>query len=284
MNQILWGALSATSLGTADFLAGVTARNVGYVTALFWVYIVSCIGLTAYMLFAGLPLTIAANEQWSIILFGVMNTIAMLMLYKALARGPLSVAAPIVAAHPVLVVAFAFILGSRPNPVQWLGIMLATLGAIMIARAVTNNSTSNHFPTVVLAAGACFAYAVLIIAGQHAVSIHGEIHTLWLGRITALATLILFLVVKRTTVTSPGRWWPMLCVQGTLDFGGLLFLFFGSHGEYVEITAVVASLFGAVTVLLARIILKEYMSYFQWCGVVLIFFGVACLSGASVVI
>ena len=281
MGQIFWGALSATSLGTADFLAGVTSRTLGYVSALFWVYIVSCIGLTAYVLITGLPLTIAADGQWSIILFGAMNTVAMLMLYKALARGPLSVAAPIVAAHPVFVVMFAFAIGSRPGSTQWLGIVLATLGAIMIARAATNDSVSNRFPTVILTTGACLAYAVLIIAGQHAVSIHGEVHTLWLGRITALITLVMFLGVKRTKVTSPGRWWPLLCIQGTLDFGGLLFLFFGSHGEHAEITAVVASLFGAITVLLARIILKERMSRFQWSGVVLVFLGVACLSWAG---
>ncbi|MBT4889837.1 MAG: EamA family transporter, partial [Rhodospirillales bacterium] len=148
--------MSATSLGTADFFAGLTGRAIGYATALLWVYVVSCIGLTTYMFVAGHPMIFALSEQWSIVLFGVMNTVAMLMLYRALARGPLSVAAPIVAAHPVLVVIYAFALGSRLGTVQWLGIAFATLGAIMVARAATNDSPSvpsaKNGPTIVLAA------------------------------------------------------------------------------------------------------------------------------------
>ena len=32
MNQVFWGVLSATSLGMADFFAGITGRAVGYVS------------------------------------------------------------------------------------------------------------------------------------------------------------------------------------------------------------------------------------------------------------
>jgi drug/metabolite transporter (DMT)-like permease len=55
----------------------------------------------------------------------------------------------------------------------------------------------------------------------------------------------------------------------------------GSRGDFAEITAVIGSLFGAVTVLLARVFLKEQMSKFQWAGIGLIFFGVASLTAAA---
>ncbi len=51
--------------------------------------------------------------------------------------------------------------------------------------------------------------------------------------------------------------------------------------EFAEITAVIGSLFGAVTVLLARVFLKEQMSKFQWAGILLIFSGVASLTAAA---
>jgi drug/metabolite transporter (DMT)-like permease len=285
MNQIFWGILSAGSLGTADFLAGLSARSTGYSRALFWVFVVSCICLTTYMLVIDHPMVIALSEQWLIVLFGVMNTIAMLLLYQALARGPLILVAPIIAAHPVIIIVFAFALGSRPSGIQWLGMALATLGVIIVARAVDQGDGSGvgakHGKTITLSICASVAYAILVIAGQKAVPIHGELQTLWLGRIIALITMLPFFLATRTAPGVPARWWPVLCLQGILDFGGLLFLFLGSRGDFVEITAVIGSLFGAVTVILARVFLKEHMSMFQWGGIILIFLGVASLTVAA---
>jgi len=285
MNQIIWGLLSAISLGTADFLAGLSARSLGYSRALFWVFIVSCFCLTIYLSLIDHAMIIALSDQWLIVLFGLLNTIAMLLLYGALAIGPLSLVAPIIAAYPVVVVAFAFLLGSRPSDIQWLGMALATAGVIVVASGVSKVNTprhsSKHSKAITLAACACLAYAALVISGQHAVPVHGELQTLWLGRIIATISIIPFLLITKTSPTVPFKWWPVLCVQGMLDFGGLLFLFLGSHGDFTEITAVIGSLFGAVTVLLARVFLKEQMSKLQWAGVFLIFLGVACLSAAT---
>jgi drug/metabolite transporter (DMT)-like permease len=286
MNQIVWGVFSALSLGTADFLAGLSARSTGYSRALFWVFVVSCICLTTYMVMIDHPMQIVLSEQWLIVLFGLMNTIAMLLLYRALAIGPLSLVAPIIAAYPVIVVMFAFLLGSRPSPLQWLGMVVAILGVVIVARAVRQEGSdsgnpSTHRLAVTLASCACLAYAVLIISGQHAIPLHGELQTLWLGRVIAMISLLPFFLVTRTSPGVPVKWWPVLCIQGTLDFGGLLFLFLGSRGEFAEITAVVGSLFGAVTVLLARVFLKEKMSKFQWAGIILIFLGVASLTAAA---
>ena len=55
----------------------------------------------------------------------------------------------------------------------------------------------------------------------------------------------------------------------------------GSQGPGAEITAVAASGFGGVTVVLARIFLGEAMSGRQWAGIVVIFAGVAVLVGHS---
>ncbi len=284
MNQIVWGLLSASSLGTADFLAGINGRSLGYSRTLLWVFVVSCVCLTAYMLAVDHPMIIALSDQWLIVVFGLLNTIAMLLLYGALAIGPLSLVAPIISAYPVIVVAFAFMLGSRPSELQWLGMALATVGVIVVASAVRSNGAAapaKHGKVLILASCACLAYAILVISGQQAVPIHGELQTLWLGRIIAMIALLPFLLVSRTSPGVPVRWWPILGLQGILDFAGVQFLLLGSNGDYTEITAVVGSLFGAVTVLLARVFLKEQMSKFQWMGIFLIFTGVASLSVAS---
>ena len=123
-------------------------------------------------------------------------------------------------------------------------------------------------------------YAVLVVSGQSAVPIYGELQTLWLARLFGLVFLGVYFLVRAKKPSIPIRWWPVILGQGALDAGGYLFLFTGSGGEGREIAAVTASAFGAVTTILARVVLKERMSVTQWSGVALIFGGIAALSMA----
>ena len=138
--------------------------------------------------------------------------------------------------------------------------------------------TIAHIVTLAIAVAACLAHAVLVVAGQAAVPIYGEIQTLWFGRIAGLAFLTLVFALRRKRPGVPMRWWPLLIGQGCLDAGGYLFLFAGSAGEGKEIAAVAGSAFGAVTVLLAWIFLRERIHAPQWLGIALVFVGIGVLA------
>ncbi len=286
MNQALWGLLSALSLGTADFLARYSSRAVGADRALFGVFVVSCLVLTGTMILDGRALSVDLAHLWLPVLFGALTTLAMLLLYQALALGPISLAAPIVAAHPALVVVFAVLLGSRPDALQWLAIVATMVGALIVARyadheaeTVDGGAASGPISrTIVVASGACVAYAAMVIAGQHAVPVYGDLETIWVGRFVSLVTLLALLLVRRQSPTVPVRLWLLIGVQGSLDAAGFLFLLKGSDGEFAEIAAVVSACFGAVTILLALIILRERLTLRQWFGVLIVFAGVAVLS------
>ena len=290
MNPALWGVLSALSFGCADFIARFTSRGLGPGRSLFGILIVSGIILTAYVLTTGIGTIEVSAELWLIGLHGLALTVAMLLLYWALARGPINVVAPVVATHPALIVAWALILGTRPSALQWTGMAVTMLGAITVAWSAEATSAkaspSGHDQkelrqTMLISLAASCAYAAYIVLGQSAVPIYGSITTLWLGRLVALTALLPFFLLRSEVPVLPLRWWPILLVQGCLDTGGLLFLLLGSRGTDTEITAVVASGFGAVTVLLAWYFLKERMSWIQWIGVGLVFAGTAVLAGSG---
>jgi drug/metabolite transporter (DMT)-like permease len=76
------------------------------------------------------------------------------------------------------------------------------------------------------------------------------------------------------------RWLPLLTAQGLLDAGAYLALFAGSAGDSAAIVAVVSSAFGVVTTLLGRMFLRERITGLQWLGILLVFGGVAVLSGS----
>lgn len=284
MNPALWGSLCAVSLGTADFAARFSSRALGADVVLLGVLAMSSVLLTGWVWFVDVPLVWDAGGVWLLVINGVTTMVMTVLLYAALARGPVSVVAPIVASHPALVLGAWHFLGARPLPYQWAAMVVTIVGAVIVAFSAEQieakvKRTSAHLRVTLLLAGtACLVYAIMVVAGQLAVPIYGELQTLWLARLIGLASIVMLLVARRRAVRMPGLWWLFVGVQGCLDAGGYLFLFLGSRGPGSEIAAVTASAFGAVTTLLARFVLREQMSAAQWFGIVLIFGGIVVLA------
>lgn len=284
MTPAIWGGFSALGLGTADFMARFSSRAIGHASALMGMLCVGWLILTVWY-FATTPDLVSSWAGWHFIaLNGIATTVMTLLLYQGLSRGPIAVVAPIVASHPVLVVAVAVLLGAQPSLLQWLGMAVTIVGVVAVAKFAHEEPEAESLPpshlrtTILIALGSSVAYAVLILAGQQAVPIYGDFQTLWIGRLVSIVALTLFFVTRREAPYLPLRWWPFLFFQGVCDAGGYLALFSGSYGTGAEVAAVTASTFGAVTVILARFILREHVSAAQWLGIVLVFAGVMLLS------
>ena len=321
MGGVLWGCLSALSLGSADFMARFGTRALGARNVYLFVLAVGGSVLTVVTVASGIPLVWSPLGVGLSALHGVSVVVMSVLLYTALARGPISMVAPIVAAHPVLVLAFAFATGSRPNFVQWLAMAAIVAGVVAVARGARPEPVSRHSresgnpretmswgkflpsgipsksgghgkllasedgtarrTTLAIAVGASVAYALIIISGQAAVPYLGELQTTWVGRLVGLAALLALFAVRRERPRCDRSWVPFLVLLGLLDTGGYLALFAGSTGSHPEATAVAASTFGVVTVVLARFILHEPVTWRQWGAIALVFGGVAALAGAG---
>jgi drug/metabolite transporter (DMT)-like permease len=287
MTPGLWGGLCALSWGTSDFIARFSGRAVGHMGALLGMLLTGSVLLTLWVWLTAPPLVWAAAELWLVGASGISIMVATLWLYQGLARGPISIVAPIVGSYPALVVAFAVIGGARPNLLQWAAILATMAGVTLVARSVEDHARHGLYDrrelgvTVVIALGSAVAFAIGVYLAQLAVPRFGELQTTWLSRLVSLAALLLLLAGRRTAPRIPPRWWPAVAGQGVLDTSGYLFLYAGSAGVGAEIAAVTASTFGAVTTLLARFLLGERIAAPQWLGILLIFAGVAALSGTG---
>jgi drug/metabolite transporter (DMT)-like permease len=69
-----------------------------------------------------------------------------------------------------------------------------------------------------------------------------------------------------------------LLSMGLLDTSAFVLNNLGMRLEQVSVVSVLASLYGAVTVLLSAVVLRERMSRWQWLGIVAIFAGIALVS------
>jgi len=287
MNPALWGLTTALSWGGADFIARFTGRALGHQTALLAMLGVSAVILSLIFWHSPVPFIRDPSGWWLILLTGLGIMIATLLLYWGLARGPVTVVAPIASSYPALNVALAVALGARPSALDWAAMAAVMVGVIVVARAARNFEDAAGTTrwqlrfTIGLALGAALTFAVTIAIAQQASHLYGELQTVALSRWIALLACALLLLVRRQTPRIPLRWWPLIGLQGLLDGSAYVMLLTGSQGPGAEIAVVVSSGFGAVTVLLARVVLREAMTWAQWAGITAIVGGVAILSGLN---
>jgi drug/metabolite transporter (DMT)-like permease len=281
MVAVLFGLVTALCWGCADFMARFTGRAVGPDVALFGMLLASAVLLTVLVAATSAPL-IESFAGWYLVLAtgtGVMA--ATLLLYAGLARGPIGMVAPIVGAYPAFSILIGLAAGIVPSGSQWIAILTVMAGVAVVARFAPEpeaDVAGDLRVTLVIALLSAMAFAVAISAGQAAARLHGELAVTAAARwISVVAALGYLLVRGRPVLVPPGWRWPV-AAQGTLDGLAYIALFAAAHGPGSVIAAVVASSFAAVTVLLARLVLKEPMSLAQWAGIAMIVMGVAALS------
>ena len=288
MNSALLGLVAALSWGLNDFLARFPSRAVGPIPTVLAVTVAGFIVLGAWLLLDGATIRIVWPSLWLVAVSGVFFTLGTLALYAALALGPISIVAPITGSYPALAMILAVAQGARPSLTQWLAIGAVTAGVVIVSRSGGRYEESGELPpgklkiVLGLALLASFGFAIALAAGQAAVPIFGEVETVWLARLFGLITigsLYLWDLWRSAKASLPASWLPLLGLMGCLDVAALGTIVAAGNLPDPAFATVVSSAFSAVTVILARIILKEAISPAQLGGIALIVGGVVALAG-----
>lgn len=282
MISALLGIASALSLGAADFMARFSTRALGAVLTYMFVVLIGAIGTTVWLLATGEVLVWSPLGIAIAIAHGISVATMCVLLYMGIARGPIAVVAPIVAAHPALVLAVNVLMGVRPSAIQWTAMIIVIAGGILIARSAVSDGESAEAEanrtTLLIAFSACLAYVAIVLTAQAATPMIGAFQTMWIGRLTGLVVLGAVLIVQQVQFSIPREWVPFVSLQGGLDSLGYLTFLAGANSAAPHVTMVLASAFSVVTVLLARVFLYEPISKLQWTAISLIAIGAAVLS------
>lgn len=286
MNSALLGLVAALSWGLHDFLARFPSRAVGPIPTVFAVTIAGLIVLSVWLLVDGGGISIVWPSLWLVAVTGIFFTLATLSLFAALTIGPISIVAPIAGSYPALAMLFAVAQGARPSLWQWLAVVAVMAGVAIVSRSGRHYEESGELASgklkgiLGLAFIASLCFAVSLTAGQAAVPIFGEVQTVWLARCFGLVTIGALYLWRSSKTTLPLRWLPVLGFMGLLDVIALGTIVAAGNLADPAFATVVSSAFGAITVLLARIFLKEPVTRVQLGGMALIFGGIGVLAGA----
>jgi drug/metabolite transporter (DMT)-like permease len=287
MNAALLGLVGALSWGLHDFLARFPSRKLGPTNTTFLVTATGFVALTLWIILVnGTPDRLAWSSSWLAAVAGIFSALATLALFTALTLGPVSIVTPIAGAFPAPALLFAVIGGLRPTHVEWLA-----MASVLAGVALVSQSGERHQATGAIEPGklksvvgfsllAGLSFAVSLTAGQAAAPALGSIETAWLARVFALVTVALLYLRPSVEWQQPGRWLPFLAFMGCLDVLALTTIMAAGHMPNPAVATVVASSFSAVSVVLARIVLKEIIVPIQLIGMALIFGGVAVLAGS----
>ncbi len=257
---------SAVVYGMADFCGGLASRRAAAATV---VAVSQAAGLLTVALLlpwlGGEPR--AADLAWGAGA-GVAGGAGLLLFYRALADGVMSVVAPVTAVSAAaLPVLGGLALGERLGPAAVAGIVLALVAVVLGSAEGGLSSLRSARPATVapaLAAGAGFGVFFVLLdrtgedAGLTPLAAARVVSVLLLGGL-ALATL--------RSLRVPGRVLPVVLLTGVGDMAAnALFLVATQVGGQLAVTGVLASLYPVSTVVLAQVLLRERLAGAQQAG------------------
>jgi drug/metabolite transporter (DMT)-like permease len=292
---ILLGLLTALAWGSSDFLARFASRRVGALRTTLYMQLVGLVLLTIFLPWIGGWGHLLDGSGWKPwawgALAGALNAIATLSLYRSFELGKLAVVAPLSASYPALTVAIAVFTGEHLTATRAAGIAFILAGIVVVARgeaqphrvatspqAASQRKASNGITAALISA---VGFGVLFwLLGNRVVPRVGFASTVWMIRLTssALTALVILVMKQPISVSRKDSVSIWLLGMGLLDTGAFVLNNRGMQLEQVSVVSVLASLYGAVTVIFSTVVLRERMSRWQWLGIVAIFTGITLIS------
>ena len=282
MLSILLALAASVSWGVSDFLGGLTSRRLSVLSVLLISQSVGLVMVVPAVLLSG-QAPVDGPARLSAIGGSLAGLIGIAALYRAIAVGVASIAAPISATGAAVPVAVGLLRGEPTSAGQEIGIALAIAGVVLAAWTADESATTSRVSRLtstgtgfaLIAAAGFGSFFVLL----HDASTYSVVWATFVQRVTSVGILLVLSVPLRPSLAIGWRRTPRLVAIGVLDQGANLLYGFASTVGLVSLAAVLASLFPVITVVLARAILHERLSRTQQTGVACALAGVALIAG-----
>ncbi len=272
MLSIVYGILSAGAWGAADFIGGLATKRTSPYRVLFLAEIAGLIPFTLLALLRREPVPSTAD-----LLLGAGSSLlgltGLLLLYRALADGKMTIAAPVSALFAAIIpVIFGFFTLGLPSFPTISGFGFAFLAVWFVSQTDMGNwRLSLADLRLPLLSGIFFGLYFIVI---HKATLNAFFWPLVAARFAGVAAFGLYALLARQPALPPRDIWGFCVVNGLIDIGGNAFYVLAAKTGRIDVAAVLGALYPASTVLLAWIFLKEKTTWLQALGILFAFIAI----------
>ncbi|NWF63299.1 MAG: DMT family transporter [Chloroflexi bacterium] len=270
MLSIVFGLLSALTWGAGDFTGGLGTRKVGAACTVFYASIVGLIAVVITALVSGEIFPAFASILFAT-LAGMFGCVGLLLLYAAMARGLMSIAAPVSA---LLAAALPVLAGSLteglPETLTLIGFAFALFAVWMVSQGEGGVSDLlSHLSDLKLPLLAGMGFGFYFVLMHNAT---GNGHIFWpmvASRTASVLLLMGYMLITQTSfrITDMSAL-PVIGLNGILDLTGNGFFILAAQAGRLDVASVLSALYPGSTVMLAWVFLHERLTRNQWIGIV----------------
>jgi drug/metabolite transporter (DMT)-like permease len=201
---------------------------------------------------------------------GIGGMVGVIVMYSLMARAPMNIISPVTAVLAAVVpVAFGVIVGERPHASAWIGIALGLIAVVLVSHTPDDHPHGPVGTRVLLLAclsGLGFGvYFICLARANH----DSGLWPLVISRLTSAALIIPLARRTGAMVRIRGRVLALAVLAGVLDASANLFFLLASRHGLLSLASVITSLYPAMTVLLAVLLLHEHTGRLQQVGLAL---------------
>lgn len=279
---VILGLVVALSYGAGDFFGGLASRRLATPVV---VVASQCVGLALLAAIVGLTggHEAVGDDVRSGALAGSVGLIGLLLLYRGLAAGAMSIVAPVTAVGAaVLPLAWGLLQGERPGPAALVGVVLALVAVAFVA-APAEETAAGTAPIVshgrelalALGAGAAFGMVFILLGGT------SEQSGLWpvlSARLASVSLVTVGTLALGHRIAVPAGTRLLVIGAGVLDVSANAVYVVAAREGLLSLVSVLSSLYPAATVLLARVVLREVVTSRQRVGLLLALAGVGLIA------
>jgi uncharacterized membrane protein len=268
--SILFGLSAALGWGAGDFTGGLASRKTGAYRAVLYSEVIGVVVLFFILVVSGESMP--NFKVWLLsMVAGAIGTFGLILLYRAMTTGLMSVAAPVsallAAILPVLVGIFK---DGVPKILTVIGFGFALFAIWMISQSKGGvTDILAHLSDLKLPLLAGIGFGSYFILMHEATSTGATVWPMVASRTGGMLLIGAYMLIAHISwKVEDTSAWPMLTLNGILDISGNIFFILAGQAGRLDVAAVLSSLFPGATVVLAWIFLKERLSRNQWIGIV----------------
>ena len=266
MTAIFLSLLAAGLYGVGDFWGALASRRTNILRILPTILLTGSVTIFALIPFLGASFTPDAIRAGCVA--GAFGTAGFVLVYSALAIGPMGVASAIIAVLAAgIPYAIDLLRGTQLSTMGVVGSILAFVSILLVCRSTEEATHPVTRKLIVMSIIAGFAVAGFFLGLAMAPKDTG-LAPITVTRLIQLTMVVIFGIARRKTFNGDKPDHKMGIGSGIADALAAAAFIFATHSGSLAVVAIVTNLYPAVTLLFAHFVIHEKLERHQILGMI----------------